>query len=679
MKESHHYYHQFTVWLHHHPQWGIVIAFLVAFAESIPVVGTIVPGTITMTAIGILAGSQVLSWKLALLSVTAGAIVGDSIGFFCGYYYRNKISLAWPFKNYLPWLERGKLFINKHGGKSIFIGRFLGLTRAFVPTVAGMLQMRVIKFYMVDIISAILWPIVYMFPGFLLGAASSALPPALERQLLFIVMLILAIIWLISWLIRFFHRYFSWRLHRFVSRHWRRIYKYEKHTVLHKLLYSPEAPHKSYQLLLACLFIISAILFLALFISIALHNPLLLHFNHIVYQLFLSLHQPLLTKIALFISTLGQASIILPTACAVLVYLICKQRWYTAGHWLALILLTAGSVFILKHIVHSPRPTALVNGPNNGSFPSGHVSLSLALYGFITYLISIHRPNWQKSLIRCVIIILLLVSLSRLYLCVHWLSDILAATLLSISLLIATILSHRRQTRSGFQLLPLLIVWLGTWSMGSAYYWHKHHANIFTNYQLSWQQYHVEQQQWWQQQGQHIPLVYRNRIGHPTQLLNVQWAGNLDEIKTTLLQHHWQLLPTAYFFTQYKQKIDKKSYLKMIAVRRIQGALPTIIAINDDQSKDPLTLYLWPSHITLTPGRQPLWIGSVYKRSQYVHHFWHHRHQSNEQLNILAAVAKQQYQIVEINRQRLPALLSRHHPSEDYKIIMIQTNKPEVK
>ena len=54
------YIEPITVWLHHNPSYALLFTFIIALLESLAIIGTIIPGSLTMTAIGILAGSNVM-------------------------------------------------------------------------------------------------------------------------------------------------------------------------------------------------------------------------------------------------------------------------------------------------------------------------------------------------------------------------------------------------------------------------------------------------------------------------------------------------------------------------------------------------------------------------------------------------------------------------------------------
>lgn len=94
---------------------------------------------------------------------------------------------------------------------------------------------------------------------------------------------------------------------------------------------------------------------------------------------------------------------------------------------------------LLKNILQRPRPTEYRLIDESGySFPSGHSTVSMAFYGFIIYLIYRYVKNKYIKYISIILLSILIFSIgiSRIYLGVHYTSDVLAGFLISISYLI---------------------------------------------------------------------------------------------------------------------------------------------------------------------------------------------------------------------------------------------------
>ena len=165
-----------------HPQLSFVAVFLLALSEAVPVVGTVVPGSTLILAVSALATTAgVTPWAL-LIAAVAGAVVGDGFSFWLGHNYRRQILRGWPVSRF-PWLvERSAQLIHKYGIASVFLARFTAVVRAFVPLLAGVLKMSTRHFYVANILSALVWAPMHVFPGVLVGLAIAFGPhsPALS-------------------------------------------------------------------------------------------------------------------------------------------------------------------------------------------------------------------------------------------------------------------------------------------------------------------------------------------------------------------------------------------------------------------------------------------------------------------------------------------------------------------
>ena len=171
------YIQPLTAWLHQHPSWALLITFLISFSESLAVIGSIIPGSITMTAIGILAGSGAMRIDLTFLAAITGAVAGDSSSYAIGYICRDSLITIWPFKKYPGWLNYGKEYFSKYGAASVLIGRFVGPIRSIIPVIAGMMHMKHWHFLFANIVSHLFfggWDIAAMTGG--LGSASPKNP-----------------------------------------------------------------------------------------------------------------------------------------------------------------------------------------------------------------------------------------------------------------------------------------------------------------------------------------------------------------------------------------------------------------------------------------------------------------------------------------------------------------------
>jgi len=180
-----------------HPQLSFFAIFLLALSEAVPVIGTVVPGSTLILAISALATTAgITPWGL-LVAAVAGAIVGDGFSFWLGHRYRRQILRGWPLNRFPGLIERSAQLIRKYGIASVFLARFTAVVRAFVPLLAGILKMSSRHFYVANILSALVWAPMHVFPGVLVGLAI-AFGGANAPELSLAVMGVLTLAW-VAW------------------------------------------------------------------------------------------------------------------------------------------------------------------------------------------------------------------------------------------------------------------------------------------------------------------------------------------------------------------------------------------------------------------------------------------------------------------------------------------------
>ncbi|BAO90710.1 phosphatase PAP2 family protein [Caballeronia cordobensis] len=133
---------------------------------------------------------------------------------------------------------------------------------------------------------------------------------------------------------------------------------------------------------------------------------------------------PVLDHVMVAVSELGDAAVTLPVSLAVLVVLMFRREWRTAGYWIVALATAEASVQLVKFAVQRLRPMSIYDGIENFSFPSSHATMSIVVYGFLTYLLC--RGRQREARLRISVMsgsVIALISISRLYLSVHWFSD----------------------------------------------------------------------------------------------------------------------------------------------------------------------------------------------------------------------------------------------------------------
>lgn len=136
------------------------------------------------------------------------------------------------------------------------------------------------------------------------------------------------------------------------------------------------------------------------------------------------------------ITNLGSATFVIISS--ILLFLLIKDK--LIGFFIFLNLAISGALNqTLKHIIQRPRPVGYRLIEESGySFPSGHSMISAAFYGFLIYLIykNVKNKYLKASLITFLTLLILSIGISRIYLGVHYASDVLAGFLFSVGYLI---------------------------------------------------------------------------------------------------------------------------------------------------------------------------------------------------------------------------------------------------
>ena len=144
-----------------------LIAFT-AFGEFFLLVSLLFPGTAILVAAGGLIAAGILDPVQVIAAGILGGILGDAASFWLGQKFGAALPKLWPFRRNPDRIQSGIDFFVRYGAIAVFLGRFLGPLRATVPTVAGMMKMPTRRFYLANILSAVVWVPALVLSGDLL-------------------------------------------------------------------------------------------------------------------------------------------------------------------------------------------------------------------------------------------------------------------------------------------------------------------------------------------------------------------------------------------------------------------------------------------------------------------------------------------------------------------------------
>lgn len=604
--------HPIIDWIARHPHLAGLGVFGIALAESLVVVGLIVPGTAVMFAVGALIASGALSLGSTLAWAVLGAIAGDGISFWLGYRYRDRLRGVWPFRRHPEWFDLGESFLQRHGGKSILLGRFVGPVRPVIPVVAGIIGMRPRLFLLANVVSALLWAPVYLAPGIGFGALVD-ITGRVAARLAMLLVLLLVLLWFSGWVTHQLHVLIAPRAARLS----RRLARWSGRgrglrRVLVALLDARHAESRG--LVLAGGVLIAAGIGLVWALESALGTPALVRVDTSVYQVLQHLRSPWGDRIMIAITTLGGVTVVGAMGAWVLLWLLWRRSWRSGAYWSVSVVAGVLLAGLVQWLLRAPRPSfPAAPGFSVFALPSGYATVSVTAYGFLAVMSArAFSPSRRWMPYASAAMVVVAVAFSRLYLGASWLSDVVAGTVLGFlwTLLLGT--GYRVHVADpggwrGFGVgLLAVVLGVGIW------HFEEHSAALVERYRPREIVRSVTASQWWHQGWRELPSARIDLQGGAAEPLDVQWAGSLDELRARLHASGWHLPPpltlgSAVHWFEPHRPLAALPLLPHLHAGRYESLA---LVRPDPSGSGSLVLRLWPSSMVLRSG-VPVWVGSV--------------------------------------------------------------------
>lgn len=166
-----------------------LILFVIIFSETGLVVTPFLPGDSLLFAAGAFAALGALDIKLLLLTIGMAAVLGDTVNYTIGKSIGRKIyekeNVKFIRKEHLLTTRE---FYEKHGAATMVIARFIPIIRTFAPFVAGIGEMRYLKFISYNIIGGLSWVALFTLGGYYFGNL-----PAVKHNFTFVIFAIIFI------------------------------------------------------------------------------------------------------------------------------------------------------------------------------------------------------------------------------------------------------------------------------------------------------------------------------------------------------------------------------------------------------------------------------------------------------------------------------------------------------
>jgi membrane protein DedA with SNARE-associated domain/membrane-associated phospholipid phosphatase len=617
--------HAFLTVVGHHPQAALLFVVLVAFAESLALVGTFVPAAIVMFGAGALIGNGTLNAWETLGAAVIGAVTGDGLSYEMGRRCESRIR-EWPmFKRHPEAVARSATFIQRHGGKSVVFARFAGAVRAFVPLLAGFAQMSRARFYATNVGSALLWAPVHILPGVLFGT-SLALAEAVSGRLAAMLLLLVLVLWMMTWLVRTVVRISLPAIRRsretVVMRARGRTSIVARATLA---LFDPERPGSTALLFGSMVVIGAGWLFLGVLEDVISRDPLV-QADMSVYQYLQDVRTQPMDWLMVMVTEMGSIGVMLPLVIVVLAWLAWRRSWTTAAYWLGVASFGELLVMLLKYTLGRHRPiTTMYAGLEQFSFPSGHVTVSTVLMAFLAFLLS----RGQTRSLRAVIALatgayIAMVAFSRLYLGAHWLSDVLGGMSLGLVWVgfVATGYSQR-VIRDDIAPRVLMLVVVATLVTFGALWIRVSAPEDLARYAIPSQVRLISDDDWINGDWQQLPARRLELAGDSEEPFQLQWACSVTGLGSVLKAAGWQEAP-AWTLKSALGSLAPQAKVQDLPVlpRFNQGDRAEVVYVRSSSGQlgKRDVLRLWRSRfqsISAGTAKRPIWYGAVYREDPH--------------------------------------------------------------
>lgn len=366
---------------------GYLLVFLGSFLETLPGIGTLVPGQTVVVIAGFLAREGVLHVTPLFVLAALGAILGDWLGYSIGRRYGTRL-----FHKSQGLITDVKELLREHPVKTLILGRFNSITRAFAPFTAGATRVPLRRFMPANIAGGVLWSAFWLGVGYLFGASLDLVSARIDVVFITIILLAGA----------------AFLGYRYVKR------RYGMSDI-------------------AYMFLVVNVSSLAFFLALilGLQSPFVLALDAATNTVLQALAIAPATAFFLTMTSLLQPVVATVLSALVLLALILRRESRSATLFLIAIFGALVLDTTMKYLVARPRPPdplwmtpSMLQGLGSYGFPSGHALISVVFFGALFLTFRRFVP-WKRALAWLCTAFPLLIGFSRLYIGVHWLSDVL--------------------------------------------------------------------------------------------------------------------------------------------------------------------------------------------------------------------------------------------------------------
>jgi membrane protein DedA with SNARE-associated domain/membrane-associated phospholipid phosphatase len=425
-------------------QWTYLVVGLLAFLETGAFVGLVAPGETVVIVGGVIAGQGEISLIVLIGIVWAAAILGDTTSFFIGRKLGRGFILRHGPKVKIDEarLEQVESYFERHGGKTILIGRFIGLVRALAPFVVGSSGLAYRRFIPYSIIGCGLWATTFCVLGFVFWESFDQVAEIAGKATFGFGVTVAAIVGAVL----------AYRKLRHAEQRRRTVEWIERQPALRPLLavgrpirrrvLTPTWNVVGPQIRFLFNRVTPGDLGLELTTTLAVAGVGLYVFTAYAVTLVadpgttpadrelldladrLNIHATL-TDVAKVVTDLGAFPAVLTLLVATCALLAARRHWYEVGALIFGFALLYAAVHLAKNGIERPRPSGPLVDVEGWSYPSGHAAYSTAWVA-VAVVVARVLPGIasRAALIGGALVLAVAIGLSRIYLRVHYWSDV---------------------------------------------------------------------------------------------------------------------------------------------------------------------------------------------------------------------------------------------------------------
>jgi undecaprenyl-diphosphatase len=442
--------------------WTYVLVGALAFFETGAFVGLVAPGETALLLGGLVAGQGHIDLLTLIAIVWAAAVAGDLTSFAFGRRLGRPFLVKHGPRVHITEerLEQVEGFFDRHGGKAILIGRFVGLVRAIAPFLAGSSGMPLRRFLPYDIIGAGLWGTTFVLLGYIFWQSFAELVDYAKKGALAlgaVIVLVVAIVAAVRWLRNRENRA---KARAWLERQAERPALRPLARVLRPVLRRSEVPARfvwnrvtpgDLGLELTTLLAIASVgSFVFVWDLVGVEQRGLLAGDAASLRLADRLNFEAGVTIAKAVSALGALPTVIALVAVAAGVLVWRRERASAIALATGLLLTWAGVHITESAVDRPRPARPLVTVEDASYPSGHAAYAVT---WVAVAVAMSRalPNVASrfAFVTVAIVIAAAVGASRVYLRAHYISDVvggwaLASTIFALCATVALVVSHVR-------------------------------------------------------------------------------------------------------------------------------------------------------------------------------------------------------------------------------------------